>query len=380
MHIDSPARSIAHAIAGAIAGTAFLAATAVADTQIYGVAHVSLDHVDNGDSSGHQLSSNSSRIGFKGSEDLGNGLTALWQIESAANLTGGASASTGFAGRNSYVGLRGGFGTALFGRHDTPYKMSTGRLDVFGDKLADYNAIVGSADDCPASLDAINGIAYVETCAVFDNRTNNTLAWLSPSFGGLSVALAYVTDVAANGDRPGPTSNDGRAYSLSLSYEAGPLYLTLAHERIDNAAISYDFDGIVFIPNIQDISATKAGGSYTFGATTLNALVEHLDSGIDKRTGWYLGGRHSLGSSYVAAAAGQSGERDAFDDSNATFMAIGAGHHFSKRTEVYALWVQVDNQDNAGYGIGFAGHGKPVDAWDWGNTVRGLSAGVVHRF
>jgi predicted porin len=107
-----------------------------------------------------QGESRANRIGVKGSEDLGNGLKAIYQVEfgvqladTNANVTSGADNVTM---RNSFVGLAGGFGTFLVGRHDTPFKISTGKLDLFADTMADYNGTVGFQD-----LRTDNTVAYI---------------------------------------------------------------------------------------------------------------------------------------------------------------------------------------------------------------------------
>ncbi|MDX9767699.1 MAG: porin [Ectothiorhodospiraceae bacterium] len=334
---------LAIAVAAALAAPA----AALADTQIYGVAHVSLDFVDNGDNSSHQLSSNSSRLGFKGSEDLGNGLKAIWQIESNANLTGGSSASTGLSGRNSFVGLAGGWGTAVLGRHDTPYKMATGSLDVWGDTMGDYNAVMGT----------------VAGSTVFDNRTNNTLAYLSPNMGGLSFALAYVTDVDVDGDRPNVAdANEFDAYSANVGYKAGPLHLTAAYEKV----------------NGLDVTAMKVGGAYSFGDTTLSAIYENIDLDVEDRNAFYVGAKHKMGATYIAASVAQAGELVA--DDGTLFFAVGVGHQFSKRTSMYAVWAQSNNDDAGTYAVGNAGHGKMVAPAAAGDTPRGLSFGMRHNF
>jgi predicted porin len=132
----------------------------MAETTIYGQMNLSVDDVSNGavanSTSALALSSNTSRLGFKGSEDLGDGLSAIWQIESQINVTGGGAGSSGtvlagtsanngnnavgsvLASRDTFVGLSSSsMGTVLGGKHDTPYKMATRGYDLFADGIAD---------------------------------------------------------------------------------------------------------------------------------------------------------------------------------------------------------------------------------------------------
>ncbi|MDP1997934.1 MAG: porin, partial [Gallionella sp.] len=137
----------------ALAATAF-SAPALAETanvSFYGIADLSYDFVNNGTSaagvagaSKTNVSSNVSRIGLKGAEGLDDGLSVIWQIEQQINIdnTTEAGGTGTFATRNSFVGLKHDTaGTVLLGRHDTPYKLATRRLDPFADSVADNRAL-----------------------------------------------------------------------------------------------------------------------------------------------------------------------------------------------------------------------------------------------
>lgn len=115
--------------------------------EVYGQARASIDFMNNNDTtatnedSAITLSSNYSRLGFKGDEDLGNGLTALWQIEQEFNVDTGDAFNHA---RDTFIGLGGGFGTVLAGKLSTPYRAATTALDPFHDTAGDHNAIIGS--------------------------------------------------------------------------------------------------------------------------------------------------------------------------------------------------------------------------------------------
>ena len=168
------------ALASAFAVPAF---AATSNVDIYGQLDVSIDYVkglqpfNTPGQSDHawRLNSNTSRIGLKGSEDLGGGLAAIWQFEQAVNLDNGAVGSGWGNQRNTFLGLKSdSLGTVLAGTHDTPYKLSTASLDPFADTMGDYNAIVGSFDGINTS----------------DLRLGNVLAYISPNFSGLTAAVA----------------------------------------------------------------------------------------------------------------------------------------------------------------------------------------------
>ena len=119
--------------------SAFVAPAAMAEATVYGQMHLSIDMANNGatpSAKTNQLNNRTSHLGFKGAEDLGSGLSAVWQIESDIAADDGATTSLG--GRNTFLGLKSdSLGSIMAGRHDTPYKMATRNLDVFADTAAD---------------------------------------------------------------------------------------------------------------------------------------------------------------------------------------------------------------------------------------------------
>ncbi|MEW8123090.1 MAG: porin, partial [Candidatus Thiodiazotropha endolucinida] len=114
----------------AIAAALVAPAAVMADATLFGKAHFIIENVDDGDQDVWGVDSIHSRVGVKGSEDLGGGLKALYHFEFKVHNDDGAD---GLGDRNQFIGLSGGFGTALLGTHDTPMKMSQGKFDEFGD-------------------------------------------------------------------------------------------------------------------------------------------------------------------------------------------------------------------------------------------------------
>lgn len=301
---------IALAVAGAFAAPAF---AATSNVDVYGQVRMSVDSVDSDIAANEMWSVNDrvSRIGFKGSEDLGGGMKAVWQIEQQLNSVGTPLATDSAFGnsstRNTFVGLAGGFGTVLVGRHDTPYKLG-GSADLFADTVADAQnggGIIGSNN--------------------FDLRVAGTIAYVSPTFSGFHVAAAIVPGEA------GATPADGLmdAYSLVGVYANGPLAATLAFENHDD---------------IVDESAWKANVSYTMGDLKLGATYEKQSdvlgtNGRDKDA-WMVSAAYAMGPITLKA---QYGDRD--DDVNTNDLerwTIGADYNLSKRTAVYALYNDND--------------------------------------
>lgn len=161
----------------------------------------------------------SSRLGVKGSEDLGNGLKAIYQIELGINPddtnNNVLNNSDLISYRNTFVGLASDWGTLLAGRHDTPLKISTSKLDLFSDTMADYNGTVGFRD----------------------LRADNTVTYISPNWSGIQFAGSIIPAGGATGGGQGLNLNENDlagAYSLALIYSNGPFYASAAFESLGN--------------------------------------------------------------------------------------------------------------------------------------------------
>jgi predicted porin len=357
-----------------VAVGAALAAGAVAANAaptVYGRLHVSIDSFDNGAddltvnrADGINVSSNSSRVGVKGAEDVGGGLKAVYQAEFgfAADEDGGANSQ-----RNSFAGLSGGFGTLIAGRHDTPYKLATGKLDPFSETVGDYNGIIASANGNPA---------------VFDLRVNNAIAYISPNFSGFSFAAAYTVGPVSGvcGGTGGAQANgadcqDVTAISAMGVYDQGPLFVSLAYE-------SHDIDEDVG----ADLSrkATKVGAGYDFGVAKVGLVYETMshdndDSAMNRNAIWATG-TFPFGNNAVSVAFGKADESDApAGDDDATLTAVGFFHNFSKTAKAYIVYANMDNNDLATYRPGNSGHGDLVSSVA-GEANSAISVGMYVDF
>ena len=385
-------------IALAVAG-AFVAPAAFADSgnvTIYGIMSASYDIVDNGNSVNgvrtSQVNDNASRLGFKGSEDLGNGLSAVWQIESSINSDGqGAATATtqntsgsiaqagALNSRNTFVGLSGKtWGTVILGRHDTPYKLATRSLDVFGDGIADNRSLMGQSG----------------AGTTFDGRQSNVLAYISPAMNGFTVAAAYVAGAE------GATSSGnkkGNAWSAMANYSNGPWYGALAYERhnVGNATGSLGLGTIAAGTRFASINTTttaalnladrqehawKLGVGYS--ANNFRVGMAYEKTGDDFNGGsdmlghhsWYLSGGYTFGNNEVKAAYTSMGQLGNFSNTGAKQWAIGLDHNFSKRTKVFALYTKLSNDTQSGFSLTGGGNGGPQgsaansdpSAWSFG--------------
>lgn len=387
---------IALAIAAAVSAPAFADNSNVT---IYGVANVSYDMTNTGNSaagvagfSSNKVSSNTSRIGFKGNEDLGDGLSAIWQIEQLISIDGGQSAANSFATRNTFAGLKSeSLGTVLLGRHDTPYKLSTRSLDVFGDGIADNRGIMGGGVNtaaAPRTAAANNATATlpIGAAASFDGRQTDVIAYISPAMNGFTGAVAYVAGAES---QTLATQTKGSALSAAGWYNNDALYASLAYETHDFGTAAGTIGGA---GAGEKESAWKLGLSYKFGALTTNFAYEKTSDNFGAALGgatganlyghnaYYLSGKYSFGENAVKLAYGKAGN-NATANTGARQVSVGIDHNLSKRTSVYALYTQLSNDTAATYALGNSGIGNGTVFMNGaGSKPSAVSLGLKHTF
>ncbi|BBE51942.1 Outer membrane porin protein 32 [Ferriphaselus amnicola] len=353
---------ISLAVAAAVAAP--VAAFADSNVVVYGVANVSADSVNNGavvnGVTKAKISSNTSRLGFKGNEDLGDGLSAIWQVESLISIDGNTSAgnvTSTFASRNTFAGLSStSLGTVIMGKHDTPYKIATRAYDVFGDGIADNRALMGTAGG-----------------ASFDGRQANVIAYISPVMAGFTGIAGFVQLSES------PAVAKGNAFSLAGMYKGTDLPLT--------ASLSYEEHILDFALGAgAKETAIKAGASYAIDALTVAAVYEQTQdnflAGADQfgHKSVYASAKYAIGAGAIKAAYTQVGAQKTVANSGAKQWTLGYDHGLSKRTTVYGLYTKLNNNAGAVYGL-FAGETGGVASSGGANSApSAFSLGVKHSF
>ena len=382
-------------IALAVAGLASTGAFAQANVTVYGVADASFDVVRiSGDANNElgnttRVSTNSSVLGFKGAENLGNGLTAVFQYESSVGFDNGGALG---ASRDSYVGLAGGFGTVVLGNLTGPTRALGSAVDVNAGAtgIGANTALIGKlGNNLIGTTDASGNYAGGSTCgrsstcaSIFDTRWKNAIAYVSPSFGGLNATVAYVAN--ENKALNGLAAANTTGYDVGVKYASGPAM----------AAVTYN---AVSTGNAADlkISDLRVGGSYNFGVASVRALFDlaRADNfGGNKVTQAVYGfgatfnvtpASKLVGQVYVARDLKVNGS--SADDTGAKLFELGVEHSLSKRTMLKATWAMVNNDKAAAYDFGINAAGirtgaLPGGANAVGGTVSGLSLGLRHSF
>ncbi|MDR0735843.1 MAG: porin, partial [Zoogloeaceae bacterium] len=330
------------AVATAISG----AALAQSNVQIYGSVDVGLSHrgdnitddiggknsIDSGISSGN-------RLGFRGTEDLGNGVKALFVLENGFAADTGVLGQNGrLFGRQAYLGLTGSFGTFIAGRLYAPHYSLLSSIDPFrSGTVGQYRNVFAAGLQAPGEN-------------LFDpTRVDNTVAYVTPSWGGFNLTAAYSTNaiLTENVDN----EHDNTVIALLPRYTNGPLDVGFSYHRIKD-----DDDGAGILGAIKPkITNWALAGSYDFKVVKLHAFYDKnklsvSNVGWDDITlkSWLLGvtvpfGKHAIQASYTQSKLDDETDASAGKSKQ---WALGYTYALSKRTNFYAAVSDISN-DNA---------------------------------
>jgi predicted porin len=342
---------MAVAVAGVLAAPA-LAFAQASTVQIYGYLNAEYGFARGVDKAAGKtntwdgLNSSASYIGFKGEEKLGGGMSAFFQCETDTGFLKGDQGATAAAtatlpavaghsatgntwcGRNSAVGLKGGWGSFYIGSWDSPTKRAVGATRIMGE--------TGWHGVQPFLIS--NGGAFTGT---FSARNSNSINYDSPNWNGFSFALQTTSTKEAS--TVTTAGLKGRANSGSVSYASGPMLVVGSYTAQD--------DTYVWGP-------AKIGLTYAKGSADLSLTSEV------KRTSWNLagtydlGGPHSLIAGYTKAGDAKFSGTGAptttmGNDTGAKLWAIGYQYALSKRTTAGVTYLHASNDTNAtGYSVG----------------------------
>ena len=316
------------------------AAFAQSSVTLYGRVNTTVERQEVGNVKTTGLFDNNSRFGFKGTEDLGGGLKAGFQLESGFESDTGASDSRGFFARQSEVNLSGGFGTVRLGNFFPESYYAT------ADYVSMHNHDTGS------SADAL----YYDPVWFGALGTKNTVGYRSPTFGGLVVDAAVILH-----ERAANTRNKN-GYDLAANYNLGALSLGAGYSSVDS--------------NYQ----AALRGLYTFGNFTVGAYYQRNKdanqlraSGAGTRDTFRLSGMYAMGASEFHVNVGRAGEYKNINDSDATQYTVGYNYNLSKRTKVYGYYTRINNSSEGTYGLGGSPVGRGVDS-------NSLAVGIRHNF
>jgi predicted porin len=351
------------AAAAAVAAPAAQAQTAV---QIYGIVDAAIvgEHGGNASPSTKITSgaASASRIGFKGTEDLGNGLSAFFTLETGVKIdTGEVDAAGTIFNRQAFVGLKSRAGEVALGRQYTPWHTTLVAIDPFSTGYAGTSK----------NLFPDNGTNV---------RTSNTVTYKSPKVNGFDGELAYSVGEQS-------TSSTGRQFGGAAGYTTGPLALRVAYNNKNTDVLA---------------TATAAAISRTLGRNTLFTAAWQLpmatlrvaygiDKGFNSATlgnnnnpyggvkptpstdgrDILLGLTAPVGPGTLMFSAMHKDDRTSFNQ-DASSWGVGYLYSLSKRTGLYAAYAHINNQNGAGYTV--------ANNTESGTGNSGYNLGMRHVF
>ena len=397
-------RFVRSALSSAAVLTLALGASAHAQSSVtlFGVVDLAFESVKSnaGRQSGIAPSGNTaSRLGFRGTEDLGGGLAASFWLEAAiaansgigssgTNTSNGATSSGAVAAggltfnRRATVSLSGNFGELRLGRDIVPSFWNYTVFDPFG--AGSVGAIITN---------------YTGAATTFVRASNGVSYLLPPNLGGFygqgTVAFGNQASNATQANSAGTTvdsSDNGRYYGLRAGYTQGPIDVAAAYGQtkyINNGAQSLGnaTNNLGAFGTFGNYTDTNLGGSYDFGVAKLLATVsqqkynDFISLGNTKAVkGWSLGVNAPVGAGNVLAQL-NSAKLDSAGKANK--FAVGYVYNFSKSTAVYGTVARVSNSGGASLNaasFSSAGFGGVNGAANVNGSSTGIDAGIRVRF
>jgi predicted porin len=323
-----------------------------------------------------RVQSNGSRLGFKGTENLGNGMSAFFQIESDAKFDAGGPLNTA---RDSFLGLKGDFGTVKMGNMSGPNRDLASKLDVVihSDGIGDNSALLGK----------LGGRGKY-----FDTRYANSIAYITPKFSGFEGTVQYMAN--ENKDQTPGAGVNTSLYELGMKYDNGPVFVGVAYGKLKEK--NETGTGVFAMGTNAEATEIRVGGIYSFDVASIRGLYARTKAegnlGELKQNVWGLGGTYNVTANgkLVAQyfrAADVDGNRTGtpnLSDTGAKFWVLGYEHSLSKRTTLLAHYAYLKNDSRTST---VAGANKGYDFGDGattftGNDVKlsGVSIGMSHSF
>ncbi|PIT81408.1 porin [Limnohabitans sp. 15K] len=339
------------------------AAFAQSSVTIWGVADAGVTKQSQGGVSKTYLSSSglsSSQLGFRGTEDLGGGMSASFWLEAGMTVDNGTAAGVAFQ-RRSTLDLAGSFGAIRLGRDYTPSFWNHTMYDPFG--------TLGSGAGSNITL-----VAPAQANATTAARTNNGISYLynfaanGASVMGQQGVTAQVTYALA--ENLSTAVANGKYAGARVGYNAGPLTLAVATAKSNAAAGTVEY------------KETNVGASYDLGVANVMAKFGTNDSNVagTKFTWSSIGAKVPMGAGYIPVSYNTVKQNNAAGSTGNQF-AIGYVHNLSKRTAVYTAYSKISNKNGAAYGFlgGNGGFGSALGtATNNGGT--GFDLGLRHAF
>lgn len=338
------------------AASACVSAAAQSGVTVYGIIDMSVNHVRFNQTPTraaarlNTVSSDASRLGFRGIEDLGGGKRAFFKLEHGVSLdTGSQTSATQFWNREAFVGLGDRtWGSVTLGSQYTPEITTSGKVDPFG--RFGLGAILGLLQGTPRG---------------WNNAYNNAAMYLSPEIAGFQ---ARVMASAGEG-----SATPGRGFAGAIEYTNGPLYLAANYDDTHVTAASAGVTGAPVKARTYSI-----GGTYDFKVVKLAGWVQ--SNRVDRApnaTGYMLGATVPMGLGEIRASYSHRGLTNA----DATQMVLGYHYSLSKRTALFSQIGRTLNSGTSAIGLGPARTEQAASGLlTAGRDINALQLGIRHYF
>ena len=335
------------------------------ELEIYGKLHTSANRTDNGKQTGTSVSSNSSRIGFKGRRHTPKNIDMVWQLEQTVRLD---ETSGQFATRNSYLGISSSYGDVLVGHNDTPYKIVAGYWGLFSDLVPDRLALLGAS-----MLDNVKMNDRGENAILYKSEMN---AW--------EIQAMYSASNPTAEDNDTTDDNSAVMRSYALMYRTTEFYFGIGYEQWDGMAVT----------NIQTSNTERAAltglrvaGYYWLTDLQIGFVYEKTEAeDLVRFPHWDkivygLSAKYRLSSDLdLAMHILQTEAYTNSQNTGAQLTGIGVFYHLDKQSDIYIAWAQTSNEKNATYKVADGGHGDTVKPNRPGDDPTALSIGLIFDF
>jgi predicted porin len=366
-------------------GAAAFASHAYAQNSVtlYGIVDTGVMYVHNSSGQATQVSMVSgslsgSRWGLKGTEDLGGGLTAIFQIENGFNSGTGQLGQGGrMFGRQAFVGLTGSdWGSVTLGRQYDPLVDLI--QPVQGDNyLAGFFTSPGDVDNADNSV-----------------RFDNAVKWTSPTWSGLQLEAMYTFGGVAG------AVGSGQTYSTAAAYTNGPVALAAGYMHIDNGNATLSTRGTTSADSLfnsavndayasaRSVNIARAGGNYTIGQVILGGYLSYSEYNPDASSTFTQSEKYGIGSLYAVwqvtpvlqTEAGYTYMKSSGDSSaKQNQFSLGADYFLSKKTDVYAIAAYAHASGENGAGAAQAVIGS-TDINSGASSQALVMVGLRHKF
>ncbi len=356
------------------------------------------------DGSTFNLQSNSSLIGFKGTEDLGNGVKALFQAETNLNLTGGSTGvsvvttNSAFGSlRDTFVGMNSKYGTAMAGYLSTPFRSSLNSFDV-----------MPGATGSGQIENMIGEMRFGGSGLAYDSSIRATaIAYAMPTLYGFDASVAYTgsnnngttnttsagssCSAATNGETSACSATPQSAWGFNLGWTGYGVNIKGAFQQANynltnstttsNAQNLGDFTSYLIGATYTGIANLKLSNVYVRNSLGTNGASTYTTNGAGKISNnqYWLGASYRMGNWEPAASAGFASDFDgsSVQQYGSKQWTARVGYYMSKRTQVYGIVSNMNNSANQTYKPGLSGSAASLTG---GQNVFTYGAGMRTTF